>query len=527
VNKLSKIPNIANKNCIMVIISGIMTALPLTFSCCFFLSWIGFAPFFVVILKMDEKSGLRTFVGRWFLFGFIQNLCVYYWFWWLYPLDFLGLSNGLSLAIVIFAWTVVSLLHALLYVIPGILCCFSSKFLKRSVITVFSGVIGVLIALKLTELGELAFPWLRISLGNYRVPALIQSASIWGIEGVDFLILSVNALLSMAIVCESERRKMYALAAVFVFAANLGYGIIRLCGETEGRSVVATVVQGNIQVDEKWEDGSATEGCWKIYSELSEENVTDETDVVVWPETAVPVNLAKSVVYKERFGDLSEKLNIPIYMGVNLRAEEKLLNSAVLVDGKEISEPCAKRMLVPFGEKIPYRNLFANVLPVLERFNLTVSEYTADEGVQVMQTEFGKVGSIICFDSVFPKYSREIAQNQGEVFFIITNDAWLKDSSAAYQHLAHSVFRSVENSKDTVRCANVGVSAFIDSRGRIKSKIDTMESGALTDSVNLTDEKTFYNKVGYLFFPLIVIAYFVFCIGIYVCDRKAASRKKQ
>lgn len=518
-----KICEYFRKQFVAILISALLAALPLSFSWGFFLSWIGFVPFFVVVLKECETARLRTVVGRWVLFGFAFNFCIYYWFWWLYPLDFLGISNGMSIVIVVFAWLFVSLFHAAFYVIPGILCYLTAKKIKRPFFTVFAGVVGVLIALKLTEYGELAFPWVRISLGNYRTPVLIQSLSIWGVEGLDFLVLLINALVALTFVCKTNRRKIYAYSAVTAFTLNLVFGICRLyfykTDETD-ETVTATVIQGNVLVDEKWNGSSAIDSTYELYAEMTKSGITDDTDIVIWPETAVPVNIARSERWQQKFKDLSTEIDLPIYMGVNWRPDTDLYNSAVIVDGEDISEPCSKRILVPIGEKIPYKNFVGKCIANSQSLDAVFTEYVTENGAQVMKTDFGKIGSVICFESIFPLFSREIAQNDGEMLCIITNDAWLEDSPAVEQHLAHSVFRSVENSKDTVRCANVGISAFIDNRGRITDELKPLERGTLKGEFNVSKERTFYNTAGYMFFPLLVISYAIICVIVYVYSRR-------
>jgi len=523
---MKKISTFVEKPIISVILSSILVALPLSFHGCFLLSWIGFVPLFSLVLRTGEEVRLRASLGRWFFFGFMFNLCIYYWFWWLYPLDFLGLSDGTSLGIVLFAWISSSLIHGLFYLVPGILCYVSAKKIRKPVFTVLSAIIGILMALKLNEYGELAFPWVRLSLGHYRVPILIQSASIWGIEGLDFMVLCFNGLVTMAILNVYDKRKIFAWCATAVFGVNLFLGMFRLMAEPEGKEVQVTAVQGNILVDEKWDGASAVDSAFEIYSELTKKSVTEQTQLVIWPETAVPVNIAKSESWQEAFKALSKETGVPIYTGVNWKVSDELFNSAVMVDENNISNPCSKRILVPFGEKIPFRDVVLKYLPQFEEYDTVFTEYTVRDGVQIMDTGFGKIGSIICFESIFPLFSREIAQKGGDALFVITNDAWLEDSPASEQHLAHSVFRGVENGKTVVRCANVGISAFVDSRGRIENEMEILKRGTVSGKVWFSSEKTFYTQVGYLFFPMLLLGYIVAFATMIFRDQQKIKKKR-
>ncbi len=518
-----KVIEFLKKPKVMLILSAVLGALPLTFPSLFVLSWIAYVPFFVLIIKKSGIDRLRTSLGRWFLFGFLFNLCVYFWFRWLYPLDFLGFSNGMSVFIVLFAWIVVSLIHAVFYMIPGLLCHVVAKKINNSLVTVFAGVLGLLIALRLTGAGELAFPWIRVSLGQYRVPVLIQAASLFGIEGVDFIILSVNALLAVAIL-KPEKRRVFAFCAAGVFATNLIFGMYRLNTQNSGKEISAVAVQGNVLVDEKWEGKTAVEYCYDLYSDLSRAGVAADTDLVVWPETAVPVSLPGVGTWQNTFTEFSKELGIPIYMGVNYRTDDRFFNSAVMIEEDAVSEPAYKRVLVPFGEKLPYRSFFEKFLSFLGDFALGFADYDKGSGAAVVETEMGKFGSIICFESIFPYCSRESVQEGAQLLVTITNDAWLEDSPAAYQHLAHSVFRSIETSRSMIRCANVGASAFIDERGRIQGELRSLERGTLSGKVRLSDSQTFFCCGGYLFFPVIIVAFGVLCFVLVIKKRKLDSK---
>ena len=78
----------------------------------------------------------------------------------------------------------------------------------------------------------------------------------------------------------------------------------------------------------------------------------------------------------------------------------------------------------------------------------------------------------------------------------ITNDAWFGRSSAPYQHLSMAVLRAVENRIPIARCANTGISAFIDARGRILQKTGLYENATLVATLQLGNGKTIYTRYG-------------------------------
>ena len=87
----------------------------------------------------------------------------------------------------------------------------------------------------------------------------------------------------------------------------------------------------------------------------------------------------------------------------------------------------------------------------------------------------------------------------------ITNDGWFKNSSELDVHLAVCAFRAVENHVPIARCANTGISAFIDPSGRITKRLVAPDGarreieGTLLHDVPLVKYPGFYTRHGDLF----------------------------
>ncbi|HEY4484948.1 MAG TPA: nitrilase-related carbon-nitrogen hydrolase, partial [Nitrospiria bacterium] len=86
-----------------------------------------------------------------------------------------------------------------------------------------------------------------------------------------------------------------------------------------------------------------------------------------------------------------------------------------------------------------------------------------------------------------------------QVMTTITNDAWFGESAAPYQHFSMVVLRAVENRVPFARAANTGVSGFIDRTGRIQKSSGIFEEAALTDTLRLHTDMTFYTRFGDFF----------------------------
>ena len=501
------------KPCVLIFISAILSALPLTFECLFPLSWVSFIPFFYVIIK-HSRDKFRFSFGRGILFGFIYHILVYYWFLWFYPLDFINLSGGASVTVVCLAVFGISAVHGALWCLPFALCWTAQKLSKNTLFLSFVAILGAIAAEKITSLSELSFPWARISLGQYKATALIQSASIFGIDGVDMLILIVNALFAICIISSPKKRVIAATAAAVIFVANLGFGLIRLNTAHNGDALTIITVQASVEQSDKWSSGG-DKICFDMYSTLTKENITEGIQLVLWPESAVP-KVYKSEKSLKKYKKLSKSLDVPILVGVLLKNDGDHTNNATLITKDGAKASYAKRKLVPFGEYMPYKDMLSKIFPVLSDLNIIEDDYVAGNSSEIMQVGGGSLGSIICFESIYPELSRQSVLDGAELLIEVTNDSWLKTSPAMKQHLAHGVFRSIENGRYLVRSANSGISAVIDSRGNVTRELDVNERGVITDTVYFNDEQTLYTTTGDILYPLCCATILVWILILYI-----------
>lgn len=487
------------KPAVLLFFSAFFSALPLSFPSLFLLSWISFAPFFYLILKSAGEWSFRSALGHGLWFGFWYHFFVYFWFLWLYPLDFAGLSGLPAVAVILLAWPGISLIHGALFAIPSLLCRFLAKGVHSRSALAFAAILGILFAQRLTALSQLAFPWVKVSLGQYRATALIQSASLFGMEGLDFIILCVSACLALFFLSQGKRKVLSLGLAAVLFVTNFLFGVIRLAlPEKEEESLTVSCIQGCILSGEKW---ASYDAALETYSSLTGEVDDEDVDLVVWPESAVPLNLATSPELLALYQSLSEMIGKPILMGCFWKDGSATTNSAVLLDEKSCSEPYSKQILVPFGERMPYRGVLSAIFPFLEEINMLSSDLAPGKDSALMELKGRKIGTVICFESIFPDLVRKSVRDGAEMLVIVTNDSWYEDSPAVWQHLAHATFRSVENGRSTVRCANSGVSAFIDEKGRGLSELGPLKQGVLTDTVSFSKESTLYSLLGDFVLP--------------------------
>jgi apolipoprotein N-acyltransferase len=110
-----------------------------------------------------------------------------------------------------------------------------------------------------------------------------------------------------------------------------------------------------------------------------------------------------------------------------------------------------------------------------------------------------KFNTAICFESVFPRFFSKFVEKGAQFSVIITNDAWWGKFFGTYQHNQFATLRAIENRRWIVRCANTGISCFIDPYGNMYDKTQINEKALFSGEIGIRNDKTFYTNNGDVF----------------------------
>jgi apolipoprotein N-acyltransferase len=135
-------------------------------------------------------------------------------------------------------------------------------------------------------------------------------------------------------------------------------------------------------------------------------------------------------------------------------------------------------------------------LPILNRYDFGQSDFTAGKEPGLFPELGEPFGVLICFESIFPRYARELCGKGARYLVNITNDQWFGDSAAPYQHFEMNVLRCIENRVGMARAANTGISAVIDPYGLVVTETPTFVRDGLIGTVELSEGTTFYTRHG-------------------------------
>lgn len=495
-------------------LSGVLTALCLIFPTVGFLEWITLSPGIFFLFAAARQSEQR--VRRFYLYGLLQffpfYFCVFHWFLALYPMEFAGVSKGEAAALVALCWVGLTLLQtlfsALMFPLYAALsrgrfltrCPFLAPFLFAAIYAAFEW------CMTLTFAGV---PWARLPLGQIELGFFANSASLFGSYFLTFALVAVNALAAFAVLHADKRRfAAIAAAAVFLFhtaAAAVGY-LTADVGKGEGVKVAA--VQGNIGSSGKWSNEN-TQKTYDVYEKYTAEAAEEGAVLMVFPETFLPHSMDEGTSFRAYIRGLCTTYGVTIQCGGFTFDEEGNESNAlftVFPDGTVSDTVYKKRRLVPFGEYVPWRGFVEFVLPALADIGMLSEDLIPGTDSEVVETEFGKIGSLICFDSIYETLTLDSVRDGAQLLTLATNDSWFTDSAAAYMHNAQARLRAIESNRYIVRAADTGISCIITPRGETLDLQAPMTEGMSVATVYFNSSRTLYSYIGNLFVYLLLAA---------------------
>jgi len=505
------------KELLLSLASGLLICLSFPKTGLGFLIWIALVPLLYALRNTDLPSAFRTGL----IAGLVYNTGLVYW------IVFVAVKYG---QLPLYAGVSVMLLLVIyLSLYPALFCAGLVFFRKKGIAA------AVIAPLLWTSLEYLkahlfsGFPWEDLAHSQHGYLSLIQIADITGVYGITFLIVFVNCVLYDCMCGFSPapggKRKLplaeIAAGAVLILLV-LGYGGYRidtLKGAEEGLDpVTVLLVQGNIDQSRKWSPEFQTETV-NIYRNLSAGASGRDVSLIVWPETAAPFYFQNYDELSRSVFDVARQTGAWLLFGspaYNREGEDiSFHNSAYLLapDGS-VSGRYDKVHLVPFGEYIPLRR----VLFFIDKLVVGAGDFRPGDTVVPLSMDSGEIGTLICYEGIFPEISREYRLKGTGLLVNITNDAWYGNTSAPYQHLTMAIFRAIENRTYLIRAANTGISAIVDTTGRVVSRTNLFERQTLLGTVKFTQHKTFYSRYGNIFA--------CFCIGFLLIGSLVSVRRK-
>ncbi len=501
-------------------LSGILLGIsfpPFPFPCQLFM-FIAFVPYLYVI---EEKKTLAEINRATYLAFFIFCLITIYWVgsWQKGADPFLMIAGGTLL-----------FFNPLLFLIPSTLYYLARRSLGSVTALMFFPFFWITYEY-LYMLTDISFPWLTLGSGLSRFTIFIQIADIIGAVGISVIVVYTNILFYKAYLKFKVSPKSFAFyvaAIVLIFALVLFYGNYKLSTfKISNNKVRVGLVQPNIDPWDKWQQNNLDESLQE-YLSLSREATERGANLILWPETALPVYLTTMAYLSEKDSIYNFLHSTDSYLLTGMpdihyyRSNEKIpddakfssqgdfyysiYNGVLLLSPYSMNiEKYGKMKLVPFGEKVP----FSEQLPFLAKifsWGVGISGWNVGRDTTVFNLTINikkdsttinyplKINSLVCYESVYPYFVTNFIRKGADLITVVTNDSWYGKSSGPYQHKEIAVLRAIENRKSVIRDANGGISCIIDPLGRTLKQSKLFTRMVLVGDVPIQEGETFFTK---------------------------------
>ena len=323
--------------------------------------------------------------------------------------------------------------------------------------------------------GEWLTSWLplplNIALCQYRDIALIQIASMTGIWGVSFLLWVTNAALA-----EALRRQWVPLGVcAALVAASLGYGAFAMQTPAANTQTLRVAAVQDLTREETG-DMAAVPPKPVDRTQMTREAARRGAKLVVWSEESLGGEFEPSRP-KDETRLLAQELNTALVVGYSDDARPKPFNCAAFV--------------APNGDVLA---------PVHHKVHLYLAEQQTNQAghhATAVNTDFGRVGLEICFDSCYTGTTRETVKGGARLIAMPNYDPPTPRGVLHRLHGAMLPFRAVENGVPFVRADSNGLSQIVDARGRILAQSPLYVPDVLIANVPLGNgQETFFTRWG-------------------------------
>ncbi len=368
------------------------------------------------------------------------------------------------------------------------------------------------------------FPWNSIGQALAGAEWTAQFASVVGLNGLTVLALLIFAspatLGSGVTAVQRWRMPVVALASIMAIS---GFGLWRI--QTIRVAMVPDIkiriMQPNLSQREKhrMNGQDVLSRYLKLSDRATTPGVSGIADVthLVWPESPFPFLLAREQQALSQIAGLLKPRTVLITGAA--RSEDavgptgtaRYFNSMHVIgpDGV-ILDSYDKTHLVPFGEYLPFRDIFGRL--GLKQFIEVPGGFEA--GIRRKPLAIRGMPAalpLICYEAIFPG-ELLAGGSRPSVLMNVTNDGWFGLTSGPHQHFAQARLRTIEFGVPLVRAANTGISAIIDPLGRVVNSLALGVEGVVDGPLPQALTATVYSDIGDKLAFIMLVCCFGLCI---------------
>ena len=332
-------------------------------------------------------------------------------------------------------------------------------------------------------------------------------AEMIGFAGLSMLTILANLFALLAWRARASTAGKLGFAAILaVFLGFNGGGVwLKNRLPEPDASFNALLVQANIGNLEKqsMEHGKGFRNeILKKYLQITAEGLAQNpgVDFVMWSETAFPSILGgeyNQTILAEVLQEFLRNHRVALITGAygKDQASGLITNSLFAIDNQgSITEPhYSKTILLALGEYIPGVETF----PWLKSLLPMVSQFGRGPGPTVLLRFNGyAMGPQVCYESLFPEFSKGLADLGAQFIVNVTNDSWYGTWQEPYQHLYMTLARGVEFRRPVLRVTNTGIStvALASGEALALSPLESRWAGVYHVAYQTQPQPTFYQR---------------------------------
>jgi apolipoprotein N-acyltransferase len=372
---------------------------------------------------------------------------------------------------------------------------------------------------------SLSWPWLTLGNGLAKFPTIIQWYEYTGTAGGSLwlLLLATGTVAIYKCACTKTYVLLGATFITPIIGSFIIYSLYNVSYTIEPRTVEVAVLQPNFNTHtEKWSDGENfipyDEQVIRMI-DSSKKYISQETEFLVWPETAIPGSNRESYFHQNESHDrlkafLKNYPNLTLITGFDSYeicpdqenpTEFASFSSyvgyyesynAALMMTKDTMAIYHKSKFVPGAEQVPFPWLIKPIEVILGGvgFGHFIGQ---KEQVPFTNSKGIKVAPSICYESIFGEHMSKFNNNGAQFIFIITNDDWWHDTEGHRHHYEFARLRAIENRMCIARSGNTGFSGFFNEKGEDFQKTGYRTNACIKMKLPLpTNTQTFYVRFG-------------------------------
>jgi apolipoprotein N-acyltransferase len=364
------------------------------------------------------------------------------------------------------------------------------------------------------------FSWGEVGYALHDVAIARDLASIGGVLLVSFLVVAWNGLLADLVIPPQPALALRAASGLLVIVMGTGAVVVARPQPIPAGTLRVAILQGNDKNRDLTEAEEAARYLPRNHFELAEE-VTDPVDLIILPESSLDEDPRTDDELERGLQKIATDHDAWVLANAVADAPDgRAINLNILYgpDG-ELQGTYAKRHLVPYGERVPFRDVLDDFIGALDRIP---RDFAPGDETGRFDIAGLDVATVICFESAFGYEVRPLVRDGAEVIVVSTNNRSYRRSANSAQHLAIGQMRAAETGRPVVQAAISGISAYIDASGRIHGETELFERTRLQGDVTAMRGTTLYVRFG----DWIVwasLATVVACIAIDLLRRRRRS----